>query len=387
MTPSKAVYFLIELLNCYAAVYYSNFLFFYTRSRFGFGELENLMLAAFNGLVYTIAAWQGGAFAQRHGYANSLYVGFSGMALSMVAGLALQSPWGQVLTLGLWTVSVCFVWPSLEALVSEGASVNLSDMVGFYNITWAFGSATSYFTAGLLLERLGMQSLFWLPLAVVALQLPLTPLAVHLAKRGKNRSAAPAPAAAEQGTAAGRRFLHLAWFANPLSYVAINTVLPLVPSIAGKLHLSTGVAGIVCSVWMFARLFAFVLLWKWTWWHYRFRFLAGSFALMIAGFAGIVSAGSPAMLLVAQAAFGVSVGLIYYSSLYYSMNVSSERGAHGGLHEAMIGAGLFLGPACGACSAIFLPSLASASVMSVGGLLGAGFLALLFMRHNQDWHK
>ena len=102
----------------------------------------------------------------------------------------------------------------------------------------------------------------------------------------------------------------------------------------------------MCSAWMFARLFAFVLLWKWTWWHYRFRFLAGAFALMIAGFAGIVLARSPAMLLAAQAAFGVSVGLIYYSSLYYSMNVSSERGAHGGLHEAMIGAGLFAGPAC-----------------------------------------
>ncbi len=384
MTPSKAVYFLIELLNCYAAVYYSNFLFFYTRSRFGFGELENLMLAAFNGLVYTVAAWQGGAFAQRHGCTKSLYLGFSGMALSMIAGLSLHSAPGQVLAFGMWTVSVCFVWPALEALVSEGAFVNLSDMVGYYNITWALGGAVAYFTAGMMLERLGMQSLFWLPLAVVALQLPLTPLAVHLSKRENGRSAPPAPAAAEQGAAAGRSFLHMAWFANPLSYVAINTVLPLVPSIAGKLHMSTGAAGIMCSAWMFARLFAFVLLWKWTWWHYRFRFLAGAFALMIAGFAGIVLARSPAMLLAAQAAFGVSVGLIYYSSLYYSMNVSSERGAHGGLHEAMIGAGLFAGPACGACAIVLVPASAAAGVISVGGLLAAGFSILLLTRFRRS---
>ncbi len=41
---------------------------------------------------------------------------------------------------------------------------------------------------------------------------------------------------------------------------------------------------------------------------------------------------------VAQIAFGISVGLIYYSSLFYSMDVGETKGEHGGLHEAMIGA-------------------------------------------------
>jgi MFS family permease len=384
MTPSKAVYFIIELLNCYASVYYSNFLFFYTKSRFGFGEMENLLLAAFNGLVYAFAAWKGGAFAQRYGCTKSLFLGFSGMALSMIAGLSLHSAPGQVLAFGMWTVSVCFVWPALEALVTEGASVNLSDMVGYYNITWALGGAVAYFTAGMMLERLGMQSLFWLPLAIVALQLPLTPLAVCLAKKEGVRLVQVAAGTAAQRNGASRPFLHLAWLANPLSYVAINTVIPLIPSISGKLHLSTGAAGIVCSAWMFARLLAFVLLWRWTWWHYRFRFLAGSFALMVAGFVGVVFAGSVVMLLVAQVAFGLSVGLIYYSSLYYSMNASTERGAHGGLHEAMIGTGLFVGPACGACSLFLLPTLAGAGVITVGGVLGAGFAGLLWMRRLQN---
>jgi|WetSurMetagenome_2_1015567.scaffolds.fasta_scaffold00060_22 MFS family permease len=383
MTPSKAVYFLIELLNCYAAIYYSNFLFFYTRSRFGFGELENLLLAALNGCVYTVAAWKGGAFAQRHGGEKSLYVGFCGLAISMIAGLSLHSAWGQMLVLAGWTVSVCFVWPALEALVTDGASVNISDMVGVYNITWAFGGAAAYFTAGLLLERLGMQSLFWLPLAVVAVQLPLTPLAGSLAQKEKRLVARPVSADAEKEIPQERQFLHLAWLANPLSYVAINTIIPLVPTIAAKLHLSTGSAGIICSVWMFARLLAFAVLRRWTSWHYRFRFLAGSFVLLIAGFAGIVFARSIPLLAVSQVAFGLSVGLIYYSSLYYSMNASSERGAHGGLHEAMIGAGLFFGPASGAGALFLAPSLPGAGVASVGGLLVSGLAGLLWMRSRQ----
>jgi predicted MFS family arabinose efflux permease len=381
MTPSKIVYFIIELLNCYAAVYYSNFLFFYTRSRFGFGEMENLLLAAFNGLVYTFAAWRGGAFAQRHGCTRSLYVGFSGMATAMVCGLLLKDSWGQVLAFGIWTVAVCFVWPALEALVSEGVSGALNDMVGMYNVTWAFGGSLAYFSGGLLLERLGMQSLFLVPLCIVAIQVPLTPLAAKLAKREKASFAAPAsPIPPPQS----RSFLHMAWLANPLSYVAINTVIPTIPSIAVKLHLSTGLAGIICSTWMFSRLFAFVLLWRWTWWHYRFRFLAVAFALMVAGFAGIILAKNMPTLMVAQICFGISVGLIYYSSLYYSLNASSERGAHGGLHEAMIGAGLFVGPACGACSLLIVPAAASGGVMSVGGLLAAGFAGLLWMKGRQS---
>jgi len=52
MTPSKAIYFLIELITCYGSVYYSNFLYFYMKIRFGFGGLENLLLAALSGFVY-----------------------------------------------------------------------------------------------------------------------------------------------------------------------------------------------------------------------------------------------------------------------------------------------------------------------------------------------
>ena len=63
ISPAKILLYLIELINCYAAVYYSNFLFFYLRRTFGFGEVENLLTAALGGFVYIIAAWQGGKLA------------------------------------------------------------------------------------------------------------------------------------------------------------------------------------------------------------------------------------------------------------------------------------------------------------------------------------
>jgi MFS family permease len=173
----------------------------------------------------------------------------------------------------------------------------------------------------------------------------------------------------------------MAWIANPFSYVAINTVIPLIPSIAEKLSLSTGMAGIVCSVWMFARLAAFAAFWRWTGWHYRFRWLAGSFFLMIVCFFGFLMAHSIGLLLLAQVGFGLSIGLIYYSSLYYSMNVTENHGSNAGLHEAMIGAGLFIGPAFGAATLYLVPTAIGIGAWSVGGLLCVGFSGLLFVKN------
>ena len=379
MNPLKMLLLAMELINCYAVVYYSNFLFFYMRNRFGFGELQNLLLAALGGLVYVVAAWQGGAFAQRYGGMRSLVLGFGGMVLSLVGGLFLDTALAQVIVYAFWAASVCFTWPALEALICEGPRSSLPNMVGLYNVGWAAGGSMAFFTTGMLLEKLGVRSLFWFPALLHLLLLALVPVGVRLSKRSDCRpDTGPAtPPVAQPGQ---RRFMQMAWLANPLSYVAINTLVPLIPSVTGRLGLTTAHAGIVCSAWMFARLFAFVGLWQWTGWHYRFRWLAGSYVLMIVCFAGMLLSPSIVLLVAAQIGFGLSVGLIYYSSLFYSMDASEEKGAHGGFHEAMIGTGLFVGPAVGAASLALIPSLRGAGALSVSGLLVVGFTGLLALR-------
>lgn len=385
MTPSKALFFLLELINCYAVIYYSNFLFFYMKALFGFGDLENLLLAALGGVVYAVAAWQGGIFAQRFGYVQALYVGIGGLAATLLTALFLGTAAGQVVIYALWTVFVCFTWPALEAIVSDKAGARLPDMVGIYNIIWAAGSAAAYFTGGILLEALGMQSLFWIPLGLHILQLGLLPLTVRVAK--KERPLAPADSLAKDGIAPElkRQFLQMAWIANPLSYLAINTLLPLIPSIAEALGLSTAAAGVACSVWMFARLGAFVLLWQWTGWHYRFRWLGGACLLMAGSFALLLHPGTLTVLIAAQLAFGLAIGLIYYSSLYYSVDASEEKGVHSGLHEAMIGIGLFLGPACGAAPLFLFPAAGGGSTLAVSAVLLAGFARIFWLGEFRLW--
>ena len=69
-------------------------------------------------------------------------------------------------------VGMCFIWPTLEALVSEGDEPeHVPHAIGIYNITWATANASAYFIGGTLIEKFGYRSLFVVPLAFILVQL------------------------------------------------------------------------------------------------------------------------------------------------------------------------------------------------------------------------
>ena len=172
-------------------------------------------------------------------------------------------------------------------------------------------------------------------------------------------------------------FQRMAWFANPFACVAAFTLLAMIPELSLRMGLSTTMAGGFCSIWFFARLAAFIVLWKWPGWHYRFRWLLGGYLLLIAGFATVLTADGLLWLGLGQVAFGLAVGVLYYASLFYSMDVGEARAEQGGIHEALMGAGNFVGPGIGALSLLLVPQAPHAGVWSVGGLLAVGLAVLV----------
>ena len=191
------------------------------------------------------------------------------------------------------------------------------------------------------------------------------------------KTAHPMPDSNRPLPAKANLFRRMAWLANPFAYIAINTLVAVLPGIAAKFHLSPMIAGFACSLWCFARFFAFIALWRWTAWHYKFRWLAGAFGLLILSFAVILIVPNFAVLLLAQLFFGVAIGLIYYSSLFYAMDASDAKSEHGGIHEAAIGAGNCVGPAIGAAALQFLPQVEHSGAMAVSALLLCGFGGLI----------
>lgn len=381
--PLKIGYFILEGLNSFGTVLYFYYFYFYMQQAFGFGNKANLVLAALNGLVYALVCWPAGRFAEKVGYFAALRVGFAVMLGAVLVGSQLGSAIGQVLVMLTAVAGMCFTWPTLEALVSGGERrAGVQHMVGIYNVVWAATAALAYFIGGAILDSLGLRSLFYVPAAVFFLQLCL---AVWLEKQARRLTTTLRTPAEELSPevevhphppAEVTRFLRMSWLANPFAYIAINTLIAVIPGIATRLGLSTMLAGFCCSVWCFARLGAFVLLWWWTAWHYRFRWLLLSYAGLVASFAVVLIAPNVAVLVLAQLAFGGAIGLIYSSSLFYSMDASQTKGEHGGIHESVIGIGNFAGPAVGAASLHFLPQHTHNGVIAVTVLLLCGLAGL-----------
>jgi MFS family permease len=378
----KVVCFIIEGAGSFAVSLYSYYLYFLMRDHFGFHSKDNLAFAALNGLVYVFASWQGGRFGQRRGYFNALKLGLGVMILALAVGSQCHTAVGIMLVTAALNVGMCFLWPTIEALVSEGEdAVGLPRMVGTYNVVWASTNALALFGGGTLVEKFGFKTIFYLPGSIFIIMLGLV---FWLQKRVDNARAAghePAPAPAPDphrpSPARTRAFLRMAWLANPVAYIAINTLIPLLPTLAAQFHLTPMFAGFACSLWGFARLGTFFALWFWTDWHYRFRWLVTAFALLIVSFAAILIVPSLVAVLAAQIFFGIAIGLIYYSSLFYSMDAGDAKGEHGGIHEAAIGVGNFIGPGVGALSLHFFPQSPQSGGMAVSVLLLFGLGGLV----------
>ena len=384
----KPAYFLLEGMNSLAIVYYFYYFYFFMQKEFGFGNRANLTLAALNGAVYTVFSWLAGKLAQRFGYFAALKLGFGIMFCAWAVGSRLASAPGHITVMLVTVVGMCFTWPILEALASEGEDMaGLARMVGIYNIVWAGTAAVSYFLGGALLQNLGMSSLFYIPMTIALCQLALTFWletkvrgAVEQPRAAEVSGSPPGPLAPEpkpRSEPRARMFLNMAWLANPFAYVAINTLIAATPGVARRLELSTMAAGFCCSLWCFSRFGAFVVLWRWTGWHYRFGWLLASYVALVASFAAVLMAPNIAVLVLAEVFFGIAAGLAYYSSLFYSMDVGDAGSEHGGFHEAAIGAGNCAGPAVGAASLYVLPQFPNSGALAVSGLLLVGLAGLL----------
>jgi MFS family permease len=384
--------FTLEGVNSFATTLYFYYIYFFTERQFGFTKLQNLLLAAAMGLVYGLASIVGGRFAQKRGYFTALKTGYLIMAAATTAGVFLNPLATHLLLMFITMAGAAFTWPPLEALVSEGESGRgLQRRVGIYNLVWGGFGAFAYFSGGALIKATTFSGMFLVPAILNVLQLiSAVSLERSIARHMAQDSAITVPEATQPLTAdeseqlrspvSPKVFLRMAWLANPFAYLAVNTVIAVMPALAHRLGLSVAQAGIVCSLWLFVRTASFLTFWLWPGWHYRFRWLLGAFFTMTVSFSALLLAADLWLVIIAQIFFGLALGLIYYSSLYYSMHVGDTKGEHGGFHEAMIGAGSCAGPAIGAAALYLAPHQPSSSTWAVLGLLFGGCAGLLWLR-------
>lgn len=380
--PGKTHYYVLEGANSFATAYFFNYALQRVQRELGFGDMQTLLLCVLHGLIYIPGSVYGGRFAQRQGYFRALQVGFGLEFLGVGVAWWFGGGWAHVVGISIWTLAMCFVWPVLEALVSEHEPRDrLPNRVGVYNVVWAGTAALGVFLGGSIYKALGVGSLYWLPALIHAGQwLAVAPLKrrhdAWVASWKDEPGMAPPPVEPRHGPA---YFQKLAWIGNPLNYMAVNTVLAIVPALTLRLKFDVDRMGWLMSIWFTVRALAFVLFWLWPGWHYRFRWFACAVVFLLIGFVAVVLAPSVWAVVLGQVALGWASALLYYSSLFYSMDGSDTKGEHGGIHEAFIGAGIFGGPAVSAV-AVGLTKSETSPAWAVGAFIAAGLVAAIVIR-------
>ena len=358
-------------------------IFFFTEHYFRWGLRQNLLLAAGQGFAYVIGSLASQHLASKFGRRRALVGVLLVNAVLPLVAMKASSPAIMVITLVVYMFFAAMVWPALESLVCSDADAHaMSHRVGVYNLVWSGTNAVTLAASGqvIVLWRGGLfvipaiahviaAAMLW---AVPAIDPPgeaaTSPLPAH---------EPPEPQLLAQRTLA----LWLARIALPATYVVVYSLSAMLPLLAVLQPLGTAGRTAVASVWMIARLLAFVALGATAWWHTRPRILLVSAAVMLVAFWGVTLpapgsyAVALAMMLVSQSVLGIVLGIIYAGSLYFGMVLSEGSTEHGGYHEALIGAGCVIGPGTAALTQWRWPGDLAAGVAAVSGVIALSILA------------
>jgi MFS family permease len=386
-------WYAVEFLNSFACTLLTAGCYDYATDVLHATPSARLWLSAFWGFSYIFIAIGAGKLAEAWGPRRTVLTMSAGCVLTALAGLlAIRYPsvWTVLAVMLPYNFTSTMVWPAVESALSRApGALKLSSRMSLYNISWGSAGFVAFFTRGAL-EHLHWSMIF---IAPAAASLVGAVLMATLTRPDDWRGAAPVdddPADAGELAQPGMRdraavLLKMAWVGNALAYVAINVLIPVMLRLATESGVTDlAAAGAITSVWSFTRFAAFGLVWWWVGWHYNVRWLlAAQFALALTFFAMLTWHWAPA-LVVAQILFGLATALVYSSSLYYAMHVSDGHGGHAGLHEALIGLGIAVGPTIGALAGTGELGPAALWRIAVGVtallLLGTGVMAWMARR-------
>ena len=335
-------------------------LFFVTAQHYRFSPARNLVLAASMGALSAAASWRSGRLAARFAPRVVLWAAFAlWAAVALLPVARPRAEWALWVTAFVASMASATIWPIVESYVSAGRhGVHMRRAIGWFNVVWTPAMAVPLFLMPVVARLglpwcLGLGSVVNLFALAATLALPPRPAAHH-----------EAAARAAMGREYGALARASTWLL-PLSYVISTAIAPLLPfRLAAVGVVSDG--SVFAGLWMTARFLTFFTMWRTAFWHGRWGTLAAGSALLLASFAAILLAPTAVGLVAGLLGFGVGMGLIYYSALYYSLTVGHAAVEAGGLFEALVGVGSCVGPLVGTAGQLVGgPCYASAATLAI----------------------
>lgn len=273
--------------------------------------------------------------------------------------------------------ALSLLWPSVQAWLGEFSGDNskrLSRTLSLFNLSWSAGIMLGTLLAG------------WMVLAgyavpfVISAVLSFICLAVLIATPAGQTAETPSPPTVGSVSAEkAQLFLYLAWIGNFASWFCRGTIGATFPKLGlTVLHFSQPVVSTIAFVPTLALCVMFAVARLSNRWQYHLRVLL---LVEVGGIAGMLIAWralTPFVFIIGFALTGLCTAITYISSQAYALHgTSARRGKRSGLHEAVLGTAIIIGPLAGgylgehfdlhlpflACAVMFVVAMAAQGVV------------------------
>ncbi|MBN1872367.1 MAG: MFS transporter [Candidatus Omnitrophica bacterium] len=317
-------------------------------------EASSLTLGLFGALGALIYSSGVVAFGRLSDRMNRRTVLLSGCVLFVVSYLILPLSHDIKCVFALYipaAFSMALFWPTIQSWLSQGLDKKaLLRSLKYFNIFWCAGLTFGFLISGFLFS-IDYKAPFFFGVTLLCIVFFIL-LRQPIVSETEDEPARKVFIQTENDRPKeSERYLYIAWFANFASWYIVGTVRNIFPKLGIELGFSSGFIGILIFIMMLAQTFVFFILGKTARWHYRLTPLVACQALALLALAILMRNSGVVYLMIAFFLLGISGGMTYFSSIFYSLYGFIDKGKRSGLHEGFIGAGAFLGPLVGGVTA------------------------------------
>lgn len=303
-------------------------------------------IGALGALFYTPFVIGFGRLIDRFNRRLLLIVGCALFSLAYIIMMRVKCLYQILLIYPLGTIGTAMFWPSIQSwLALDLDRAHLLRSLGIFNVSWSAGWMVGPLLGGFLYEAgYKVPFIFASTLAVlIILLLARQPLILERSAEVKKNS----PFEVKVGPAKADAFLHAALVANFATWFFIGIMRNLFPKLGTELGMGSVTIGVLVFCFGLSQTVIFIVLRRTQRWQYRLIPLVAIQSLAILGLLIILLMRSSIAFIPAFVLLGISGGMTYFSSIFYSLYGYLDKGRRSGVHEACIGAGCFFGPLMG----------------------------------------
>jgi len=307
-----------------------------------------------SGLFYVLFSLPFGKLSDHLGRRYILLSGCLGFFVSFFALSVSTQLYEIFIFMASLSIARAMFWPSLEAWIAERKDREpLTKKISFFNISWCAGAAVGALMGGLLFQfnsRLPFYLASFLSLLMVFLIL-------NEPRDDERKDSFVLEETLSEGDPDLKgnlpsrekafSYLYAAWIANFTSYFSLGMIQYLFPKLSVELNIQPFILGILLGAVALSQTLTFYVLGKVNLWYYRWLPLFSLQLLEIIGLIFIFLGNSSTVFLLAFILIGIGAGLSYFSSIFYGLNGHLHKGTKSGIHEAILGSGILLGPLVG----------------------------------------